>query len=667
MVPIIHQVPLQTEVKVTFERLGVRMLKTVHSSQFPCTLTPTSPSKEFKASSTSSFFASIMLYGLTVEGKISTDISISGRLEGVHVRDVTAKGQNYPDILVIGTGNEKFDEPGLRTEEKPHHSASLDDLPQFLSFSLDRSPHSNVTGHSLPRHQPDYKSDVHLTVFVPAIHYLHSVNIVYEMELFVIRIVKYFTIMTDSIKDAAVDVAIGLVGEKTKLTKGLSRLHSSFGHAQLPTPEDSSGRGVVDETDAGLLMDLNKSHFFFDVSVQSPIIVLPSSLEGEECLVAHLGEIKARNEYIYSSGHDTLQESNMEESFTLPHSPVERMTFSVSNISLHASQTKESRKALVASEWDRSLPENCCKVLKEASLSLQIEKHLKEDTIMGGDENTRRMLDETNADLVITGTVCDPLLVQLPKAVFEQIRTTVKHGIRKKPRRRRKTTDSNVLVEASKDVLTDNNKSQGIKPGKAVHFHPDVQEMPEQTKFPKICASFTVPRLSLELKHLIDSKDRDLVCVSLDDLSAKYQQDELNYFSTDVSLKSILVQDLLQPKDSEYRNILSSSTKPCSFSPSPSTHGARYRTSSSLTPSVSRHFLCNPLLMSTPILHSPFNSYSPLRSFSPYDSKSVSDNEATLKATSSSLSDLQSDLLTVQAFFVGNKHPLYKEKFKSVS
>jgi len=468
-------VPLQTEVKVSFERLGVRMLRTVRSSKIA--RTPTTPSVAFKSSSASRFFSSIMLYGLTAEGKISTDISLSGRIEGVYVKDVTSKGQNYPDILLVG--NQKFEDSGLREEEGRYTSQDpgvVHDVAQFLSFSLARSPHSSITGHEVPcLPQPGYKSDVHLSVFIPAIHYVHSVNFVYEMELFVIHLIKDFTVMSSTFKDAAVDVAKGLVGEKTKLTKGLSRLHSSFGHAQLPVVEETLDNTGVDETDAGLVVELSNSRFFFDVSVQSPVIVLPSSLQREECLVAHLGEVKASNEYVCGGeGQDAMLDNSLEESVVI-HAARRRtqgeiMMFNDSNISLHATETRESRQQLEDSLSEQSIPYHCHKVLKEASVSLQIEKHLKNGKSRGGrsggvsrkDGSTAvgSVLGMPSADLVVDCKVCDPLTVQLPKKVFDQIRTTLNHGIRKKPRRGRSTDvadSSSSLDSARKTQAKDKN------------------------------------------------------------------------------------------------------------------------------------------------------------------------------------------------------------------
>ena len=57
--------------------------------------------------------------------------------------------------------------------------------------------------------------------------------------------------------------------------------------------------------------------------------------------------------------------------------------------------------------------------------------------------------------------------------------------------------------------------------------------------------------------------------MSLDDLSVQYQQSDANFLSVYMAIKSISIEDLLQAEDSEYRNILASSSKPLPFPLSP--------------------------------------------------------------------------------------------------
>lgn len=423
------------ELSISFERLGVRMLKRVDAPP-KAESTPSTYSGSGDATApVSCLIASIMLYGLAAEGKFSTDISINGRMEGVHVQDVTTIGKRYPDILVIG----------MRADQKEHLQSS-----QCLSFSINSSPQSSVSLSG--SHNSNHVSDVHLAVFVPAIHYLHSVNFVYEIEMFVSEFLEYFTAMAETFKSAAVGVAKGLVRQDSQLAKGLSRIHDSLGHVPpnlcKSGVEESlkGGSGGVDEVDTGLPFQQAGNKLYFDLSVQSPIIVIPSSLSRDDCLVAHLGEITMKNEYLQQTPSQRGKSAADLDSISVPpiSSPlVQHIVLNISNISLHATHTKESRLQLEDFKPNQVYPSKCCKVLKEISMVFQIDMQSSEkESKLHNESSTSNLGDENEADVLITGKVCDTLLIELPKVVFDQIKYTLKHGIRRKPKRKSRAHDA---------------------------------------------------------------------------------------------------------------------------------------------------------------------------------------------------------------------------------
>ena len=602
----------------------------------------------------SRLIASIMLYKLMAKGKISTDISIEGKLEGVHVKDITPIGKKYSDILIIGMEEEK-------NMLQPLHC---------LSFSINRSPQSQVSLSGVPN--PNY-SDVHLSAFVPAIHYLHSVNFVYEMEMFVSEFLKYFSAMVKTFKSAAVGMAKGFVRRESQLAKGLSMLHSSFGHTR-GNPNSVLFDTIVEETDTAVPFEKGHgSKLYYEISIQSPVIAIPSSLSRDDCLVAHLGKITMKNEYLSSETAEKMQPLT---SSSLPPAPpsIERMVLNINDISLHAAHTKESRLNLESFRPGQAYPEQCSKVLREISMVFQIDKQLnyqnfKSPTeLCDGSGSLDTLCDE--ADVVITGRVCNPLLIKLPKGIFDQINATIKYGIRRKPKRRFRSYNTLPSPESVQESSLKHSE-------KMVHFDSTVRFSKKSPKrFPKIYASFSLPKLSLELKHVIDLQDRDLVYISLDDLSAQYHQTNINFLSLDLSLKSIVIEDLLQPKDSEYRNILASSSKPLPFPLSPvqssSTRILRNLSSTNLTSSLSHHFFPLSHLMSTPKPPSRCSNHSPLRSFNSSSDLEGSftahdDSKSTLKGENSHLSEGHTDLLTIKAFYVNKEHPLFEEKYSAVS
>lgn len=699
---------------MNFERLGIRLLR--RKSLKKRDPTSSHPSANATSSAAARLIAKIMLYGLSVQGTVSADVAIDGRLDGIQVTDLTPESKRYSDIIHLGVGGDE-----LNNATKPSSVSEFDDVDgqqqqhQALSFSISRSARPLTSPAASGAATPP--SDVTLRLSVSAIHYTHSVNFVYEMEMFVSDFKFYSSKLTDSMRSAAFGVAKGFVSKESHLAKGLGKLHSSFGYtstnrtANLSSlPEDSV---EIEEIDGKVGAIKVPDRIFMKVLVQSPVIVLPSSLDQDKCLVAHLGKIVVENEFIPEelATQTDINQSLNTTSFYLDRSlpEVERLTLTVSNISLHATQSKEGRDWLEAAQSEElsSSPECCFKVLKESSISIQIDKRflskddlstdgdgLYEDTSFMGEDGTGSSSDPFKADIVITGRICNSLLIVLPKEVFDQIRSTLKHGIRKRPssRRRKRTTSSVLKTTASQNM---DSKSKTVRFDANIESSNKVSDKGSTVSMPKIYASFTLPRLSVELQRTIDEKSRSLVYVSLDDFSIQCHRLDPHITSFDVTLKSIVIEDLLQSKESEYRNILASSVKPLPFIspiPTPSRSLQRLSSASSLSASLSRHLFP---IMSTPKPQAA--SESPLRSFDPSlvsslrrgggDDSSIfgsrignetprswsagdeGSSQSTLKdetTTSAGASEV-GDLLTIRGMFVEKKCPVFASKYKSVS
>ena len=610
----------------------------------------------------SRLIAKIMLYGVAAQGRFSSEVAIEGRLDGIEVTDLTQVGKKYSDILLMGSRKEE-------QEEAPKSEAlSVESQSQCLSFTLHRSDSQSCSSFVGPLSQHQHR-DVHISAFVPSIHYTHSVNFVQELEIFISEFHFHLNTVTTSFKSAAVGVAKGLVSDRSQIVQSLEKLTTSFG--TLPTTRSSftlDEGDAKDETDFGLLPHAN-DRIYFDISVQSPVIVLPSSLHKEDCLIAHLGEISIKNEFLQQADIATLEAS---VSSLLSNPDIDRMVLEINHVSLHATRDEESRRLLVEAKPGSSVAQSgrSFKVLKETSLVVQVDRYLRGVVLSSLSEGDSSVSDHQDSDVVISAKICNPLLLRLSKEVFDQMKSTLKYGIRKELPKKRKTS----AKEAHKTA-----EGKGsVTAMKSVRFDPQVQLHSETQSdaIPRIAASFSLPKLSLELKHTIDGKERNLVYISFDDFALQFKNSDLHFYSFDLSLKSIVIEDLLQREDSEYRYILASSSKPIPFmSPIPSPSKS-LQSLTGLNPSLSRQLYRISQLMSTP--KSVRTTPSPLRSFNTFervevdpiadDRSSFSENEtgSTLNDGPSNVSGLQ-DLLTIKAFYVSQDCAEFKSKYNSVS
>ena len=581
-----------------------------------------------------------------MEARLSNETSLEGRLEGIEIEDLTPIGRKYKNILTMG-GREGGTEGDGSEGEKGTKGFESHVQPKDLNFSVHISPQS--TGWM------DFQAnDVHVTVFVPAIHYTHSVNLVYELEMFVSEFQQLSMAVVESFSSAAVGVAKGLVNEKSQLAERIGKLSTSLGPraANFPTSHPPGGP-EIETTDGGPLSFSSKDRLYLNVCIQSPVIILPSSLHHDKCLVAYLGEITVENQFI----HSDVREDLLTTSVFLPPEK-ERLTLKISNMSLHATHDVKSRALLVANGGSEEL--DCSgqwwKVLKETSVVVQIDRKLRDGDGEGenqgetqtreeagnfagvGTDGTKPPTIEVNAaeddiingsgmsgacssaDLTLTGRICDPLLIRLPKEVFDQIKTTLKHGIHRTIPKKNQVTpdakDTKSSTEGSKVVsgsLTSSAESQKFLKSES-SLKSEMQKEGGNGLL-SIFASFSLPRLSLELKHTIGGKEKNFVYVSFEEFAVQCQKFDPYTTSVDLALKSIIIEDLLQEKESEYRYLLASSTKPLPLlspvaSPSPPL---------SLRP-VHRSHLTRPLLTLSHLMSTPrisLASESPLRSFTP--------------------------------------------------
>ena len=653
--------------------------------------------------------------------------------EGVRREGVSREGEVMEgEVMREGVRRDGVRRDGVMRKEgevREGVRSDSDMVTQFLRFSVHITPHP-PTLTSLPHSS----NDVHLSLSVPSIHYTHSVNLVREMERFVSEFQELSRAVMTSFSSAAVGVAKGLVNEKSQFAETLS---TSLGPRSIhPTPFHPSGGPEIRPTDDPLEV-APRDHLYVEVLVQSPVITLPSSLHGEKCLVAYLGEISVMNEFT---------SENMVDSLSVSISPLERetVTIRIDRMSLHATHDSRSRELLVSSGGRRS-EGRWWKVLDETSIVAKIDRRIggegerghvgvedEEEDEEEGEEVKRSKVDgvakrsrriggegerghvgeddrehetkgnrvhfeeelakrkrskreeigrvdfedelaakrsrvecetesemeeegmseedegrereegatptvhvsgqietetESTADVVVSGEICDPLLISLPKEVFDQIRVTLKRGLYKPISRKRRrqgvvgAKSAPSLMVDSSNSTTSSQSSQGVlKSGR----HHRSKGRADTTR--TVAVSFSLPQLSLQLKHTIDAKEKDLVYVSFEEFSAKSVKTERHMTSVELALKSIVIEDLLQEKESVYRHILASSTRPFTgISPlrSGSAIGLQRLTISPSHISQLSHPLLpfSHLMPSTPRVAPPPATDSPLRSFTPHNER----------------------------------------------
>ena len=642
------------EVDAQFERLTVRLVRGIQVPLTPSSSsTPSLSSSSFHKRTTCHLVGEISLLQLAVKASFSNEMNITGKLSSVNVRDLTNTGQKYSSVFSSGNKENMVD-------------ASLSTLGDNDASS---SPVAALN-FAITQQCSEECSEYHIDVLVAAMCYTHSTNFVSEVELFISEFRQYLEMVKNSLRSAAVGVAKGIVSDKSKIAEGLSKLSVSFGphHSMKLLDEDSIDGSALEQQSS-----FSTDKCYIKINVQSPVIILPRSFTSNECIVAHLGEISFINE---PAGCDSVEDVN---------TIVDRAEVTVTNISLHATKSSEAL-SLVTSCRDTPNSKDCFKVLREASLLLRIDwrqtEGLQDEEVGVAEMEEADVFDakETEAstsEVVVSVTVKEQILLYLPKDVFDQAKSTLKNILRS-----RKET----VVSSNEDMAQTSSVPTSPPNKKSVHFQTYVTTYTPQSSLPKISANFSLPRLTLELKETIEEKECQLVFIDLKQFKVEVEQVEKYRTNFDLHLHSIVIEDLMQPKDSKYRYLFASSDKPVKVISPVATPVSSFTIPSAFQrQNLMVSSLANPLLSLSHYMSSPKPARartSPLRAFVPGtvggDSNKQEDDDVKVAPESSmpedkeddisaDMGDSLRDLVCIKAYYIDKNCPHFQTKYDSVS
>lgn len=640
------------EVHAQFERLTVRLVRGIQVPSSPSCSPTSSQSSASHKHATCRLVGEISLFQLQVKANFSNEMQITGQLSSVNVRDLTNTGQKYS--TVFSSGNKA--DASLNTVDD-NGTGSSSSSGAALNFEIAQKCNDDC-------------SEYHIDVRVAAMCYTHSTNFVSEVELFISEFQQYLEMVKNSLRSAAVGVAKGIVRDKSRIAEGLSKLSESFGphHSTKMLDEDSTDKATAEDYNS-----LSTDKCYIKVDVQSPVIILPRSSTSNECLIIHLGEMLFVNKPL---GCNATEDVN---------TIVDRVEITVSNISLHSTKSPEALTT-VTSCRDTPNSRDCFKVLQKASVLLIIDwvqsEGLQDEEVGVAETEGEDVFDgmveaSSTSKLIVSVTVREHILLNLPKDVYDQAKSTLKNILRS--RKEIPVTSKEDLTKPSSAPTSPQNK-------RPVQFQSYVTTDAPQSSLPKISAKFSLPRLTLELKETIEEKERQLVFIDLKQLKVEMEQVERYCTNFDLHLHSIVIEDLLQPKDSKYRYLFASSDEPVKvISPVATPVSSLAIPSAFQRQSLIVSSLTTPLFSFSRYMSSPKPARtrtSPLHAFVPEaagaDGHRQQEDDEKVAAESSVLDDDDDeesskmanslrDLVSIKACYIDKNCPDFQTKYKSVS
>ncbi|XP_066547335.1 intermembrane lipid transfer protein VPS13D isoform X1 [Amia ocellicauda] len=549
-----------TEVTVEIHRLNVLLLRTV--------TTGTVLSGEKKGMK----IATASVNGTKVNVSMGSRLDVNGSLGSLQLVDLTQEGGRNQFVVSIGN------------VEKCPNAAGMD----FLK-SAGGMPSEALSFHLLERTQEEWS----LKLQMASLHYNHSAKFLKELSLSANEVEDNFRSM---LKSAATKVSTVLVSKTAEYSEMVSLFETPSKKAKGGIPfEDEDD---LEEPGKEPSLDAIKAKLILNVSIDSPVVSIPRKPGHHELLVGHLGSI-------------TIQNSVAEQD----SSERQRLQVEVKDIRLYSLNTTHlvSRKAPCG---DGSPSSSCSPshngsvnleepqftrddffeylnrgkafhILKDTTIQLTLEKVPIDD---GSDFSF--LSDEEsfhNAGLLrIEGKFVNAVQVNLAKTVYEQVlqtldnltfieeqRATPSHPPTPPP-----PTPSTCKPVRFPDpqggLFARDPPTSGLSfSSLSSSFSTPTPLRPlspprQQPSFTQIRATFRVAELQVRLSADLSQGSQGLVSLCFQDLEGEFSKDHPQSLAVQLTLRSLLMEDLLEPNpDSKYKHLMVSrgAPKPSTFSP----------------------------------------------------------------------------------------------------
>ncbi|XP_025097802.1 vacuolar protein sorting-associated protein 13D-like isoform X4 [Pomacea canaliculata] len=582
---------------------------------------------------------------------------VEGSLGGLHLLDVVPEGTRYQKVISIG----QTQLPALNTTMLPltplSTSASFCPHADMFRTALDErafsdvfpikpsgrvacqfsiTKHSNSSGAGFSTGNPESLNElevVEASFDMASLWYVHCPKFLDELLDCVSEFKEYMSSVATSIKTAATEVAMGMVGGRADKdvveghsTTSLKREHS-FGDITTTVLLDedviidkshAGGDGVAQITEDGVV----KNSIMLTARMETPVLIIPRTPNSPQVLLAHLGEIVVDN--TGSRDHMNLNENREDlklSQFMSLHAADmcarDKIYISLTNMNLFSvdfDKNKKLGRSLSSSSFSGLTHELGVPILYDTAVDLTIHKRsLDAFFINSGLDNLdgpglkpftigrpssfstfwpeRDEYREVSSVLDISINISSPIKLGLSKEVYEQILQTMDNL----------TYDAEVLTDVnrvSKDVsevsstvtvqgepisLASNGTKgsrDGSSSGETLHQDGTLLEVtrqhekkassmassipglvhvegePSVSSFLAKRIQFQVPLFEVELRGDFGEGEQGLVNLQLYDFAVDFEKNDRATTHLKVRLKSLQMDDLLEPPESFHRQIM---------------------------------------------------------------------------------------------------------------
>ncbi|XP_029434245.1 vacuolar protein sorting-associated protein 13D isoform X2 [Rhinatrema bivittatum] len=534
-----------TEVAVDIHRLNILLFRTVRLA---------SGEKYGRKIATAS------IGGTKVNVSMGSRFDVNGVLGCLQLMDLAQ--DNVKNQYVVSIGNIAGYETQFNTmdyrESAFAEAEDAGNLTEALSFTFTEKS----------------KEECSLNLKMASLHYSHSAKFLKELTLSMDELEENFSSM---LKSAASKVSMVLATKTAEYSEMVSLFEMprkardpfhfvNFKADELCPPSD--------ETDTVKLI--------LNINIESPVVSIPRKPGSSELLVGHLGQIFIQN---FVSGEEDESSSNRLQVeikdikfYSLNSSQLTGGRGSRSDVTktLHPSSDNASISSQEETHFTRhdffeSLHKGqAFHILNNTTIQFKMEKIIARDSELAfpfGPDSS-----DITSIMKIEGKFVNHVQVVLAKHVYEQVLQTLDNLIYNE--------DVNKLTMSSAFCASPSSPSSPVLPlrteftnepkanrlfghGSLTSVSSKSISVQESTPFTQINAYFSISELQVQLSGDLTLGAQGLVSLKFQDFDIEFNKDHPQTLSIQITLRSLLMEDLLEKNpDSKYKNLMVSRGAP---------------------------------------------------------------------------------------------------------
>ncbi|KAL4233287.1 Vacuolar protein sorting-associated protein 13D [Mactra antiquata] len=575
-----EQMETRTEVTAEFNRLSILMMR----------LESSSGKKSARKVATATMSCA------RLQASIDSDLSMNGSLGGFHVYDITPEHKRHRQLFSVGQdicpGSKSIlssKDMYKTADESMLNQETIDDNKAFIfSFTkpLRMTSQCGFTSELDVNSKEDNSDCIKMNLRVASLCYTHSPTTVYELSLCVAEFKEYKVSVASSIKNVASEVAKGMVAKRNELSQmsmyGSSNSLEGFGGSKLKLNQtyDKTESEYFDNSKTFLEEDdVKKNRIMLDACFESPVIVVPKHSTSSNVLVAHLGKISVNNTDDKSHGcsfEEVLADDNDDEKLDRIFVEVRNMNLYSVNIDFTGhSGLDKSMMNLDGSLDYRSLTVDSnarTPIMYDTTVQITIDHSGGNSQYINANTDGEFLEQFHPKDVSDSFSVMDnqpmldmrakiqtPLKLLLLKSVYEQILQTSDYLSSAETMFDQTETNTNQNAASSDSLndLTGSQSNQGQSEsmqssGRFSSLNQSTVDKPFLTKKLRL----EVPLFSVELRGDFGEGERGVVELKLHRFLLDMTKDNPATTKIELSLKSLVMDDLLEDPDSKHRQIM---------------------------------------------------------------------------------------------------------------